>query len=696
VDTLAGAIATNADASADTAGDTSRYAAFLSYSHSDRAAAARLHRYLENYRIPRELVGRVTARGVIPARLRPIFRDREDLAAADDLSREIDSALAGSRALIVLCSPRAAASRWANIEIARFKALRGEANVFAAIIAGEPFASDHPARAADECFPPALRHNLTPDGPIRAEPVAADLRREGDGVRAGQLKLVAGIIGVPLDELVHRDARRRHRRTLALVIALMIGLALTSGLALFAIRARNEAVRQRAEAEGLIEFMLGDLRRKLEPAGRLGAMDSLGGRALQYYQRQDTSALDPDSLGRRARVVQLIGEIQDQRGNLDNALANFETAYTSTAELLARDPDNPQRIFDHSQSAYWVGYIAYRRGNFTKAERAFEQYRALAEQLVAIDPAKPEWRAEIDFAYSNLGALRFAQGRNNGAAAAFARSLEISRSNAARAPEDVAAQLAYATSLAWVADSRERLGELDSADALRQREMALVDTILARDPDNNSARLIALVAERSRARIALARGAVPEASALAARASELAAQLLAVDSTNTEWASSSAMAYLVQGEVLLANRDAAGAQRLLGKALQLTTALGERDNSVAKWRMIQVRARLLRADIFAARGDHVHALAVARAAEAGIGSMPSAGRDDSDARWLLANARWRAAEAQAAMGDSEDAARDYAAIIASHPPAGIAEEPRMTALRNRAVAKIGTSNRQKS
>ncbi len=318
-----------------------RYAAFLSYSHSDKRTAARLHGFLESYRIPRDLVGRETARGIVPDRLRPIFRDREDLAAADDLSREIDTALGESRALIVLCSPHAAVSRWTNIEVERFRQLHGDTGIFAAIIDGEPFASDHPARAADECFPPALRQRPTPNGPVRAEPVGADLRREGDGVHAGRLKLVAGILGVPLDELVHRDARRRQRRTLAVVIALLVGLAFTTGLALVALRARDDAVRQRAEAEGLIEFMVTDLRKKLEPAGKLGALDTLGERALAFYRRQDTAALDPDSLGRRARVVQLIGEIQDQRGNLDAALVNFETAAASTAELLSRDPETP-------------------------------------------------------------------------------------------------------------------------------------------------------------------------------------------------------------------------------------------------------------------------------------------------------------------------------------------------------------------
>ncbi|MEA3012314.1 MAG: hypothetical protein QOD42_2871, partial [Sphingomonadales bacterium] len=41
--------------------DELRYTAFLSYSHRDAAAAGRVHRRLETYRMPSRLVGTETA-----------------------------------------------------------------------------------------------------------------------------------------------------------------------------------------------------------------------------------------------------------------------------------------------------------------------------------------------------------------------------------------------------------------------------------------------------------------------------------------------------------------------------------------------------------------------------------------------------------------------------------------------------------
>ena len=41
---------------------------------------------VESYRIPPKLVGKATGVGEVPRRLRPIFRDREELPASGDLS----------------------------------------------------------------------------------------------------------------------------------------------------------------------------------------------------------------------------------------------------------------------------------------------------------------------------------------------------------------------------------------------------------------------------------------------------------------------------------------------------------------------------------------------------------------------------------------------------------------------------------
>ena len=222
-----------------------------------------LYGELERFRVPHALQGQLTANGVVPKRLTPIFRDEHELAAADDLGDEIRSALQSSQFLVVLCSPNAAMSRWTNAEIEAFKRIRPEGCILAAIVAGEPFASDLPGRKEEECLPAALRQKYDrrgrPTGK-RAEPLAADLRGNDEQRRIGFLKLVAGMLGVGLDDLVQRETTRRQRRLAWLAAASLGGMAVTSTLAVTAIQARNEAREQRREAEGLVGFMLGDLK----------------------------------------------------------------------------------------------------------------------------------------------------------------------------------------------------------------------------------------------------------------------------------------------------------------------------------------------------------------------------------------------------------------------------------------------------
>lgn len=69
-----------------------KYKAFISYSHTDRQWAKWLHRVLESYRVPKYLLGSDTFAGPIPARLTPIFRDRDELPSSSDLTGEIREA----------------------------------------------------------------------------------------------------------------------------------------------------------------------------------------------------------------------------------------------------------------------------------------------------------------------------------------------------------------------------------------------------------------------------------------------------------------------------------------------------------------------------------------------------------------------------------------------------------------------------
>jgi len=212
----------------DPASKEKRYWAFISYSHSDTKETEWLHKSLENFKIPPSLVGTESRTGVVPKRIFPVFRDRDELPTSADLGANLHSALRNARYLVVVCSPKSAKSIWVNAEVEYFKKTHGNSNVLCLIVGGTPGGSGEGDDA--ECFCPALRHHINPDGSTGqpAEPIAADLRDHKDGRLRAFLKIVAGILGVDFDALYQRERRRRRQRTMTAgaVLALLAGVGL--------------------------------------------------------------------------------------------------------------------------------------------------------------------------------------------------------------------------------------------------------------------------------------------------------------------------------------------------------------------------------------------------------------------------------------------------------------------------------------
>ncbi len=565
-------------------GDTLKYWAFISYSHSDTRTAKSLQRALETYRLPRWLAGTNTAAGEVPAFLKPVFRDRDEMQAGADLKATVREALEQSRWLIVVCSPEAARSPWVNREIIEFKKLHGEGRVLAVIAAGEPFAGRLPGREAEECFPEALRYALTPEGLPQGEelePVAADLRAQGDGKRLAMLKLVAGMVGVGVDELVHRDAQRRARRMAAIAVASVAGMAVMAVLTVAAVQSRNEAQHQRAQAEDLIEFMLGDLRKKLAPVGRLDVLDAVGEKALGYYAKQDTDRLDANSLGHRSRAMHLIGETRTVGGKLDDALAAFASAAETTAQLLARAPNDGQRIFDHAQSIYWVGYIRWKRNQAQAAEEAFLKYRELAQQLIRIDANNLDWQLETAYASHNLGVVQLDRRRLTEALRSFSESKD-GFSRLSRAKPVLAYELAEAHG--WIAKTLEASGDYVRAIAAQQDRLKLLRTITDSAKDRRAQRQTAN-ANYELGRLQLYLGDLEAAEPHARAATEQAEALALADPANLLWladACSHGMS-LAEIEFTLSKQESARAG--LSRAMARLSRLIASDASVANWQV---------------------------------------------------------------------------------------------------------------
>lgn len=494
------------------------YRAFISYSHRDAVFAGRLHRRLEAYRLPPRLgAGR---------RLSPIFKDREELPAAHDLSVQVRAALAVSDSLVILCSPDAAASPWVGREIETFRALHPDRPILAALLRGEPA----------EAFPPALSAG-------GVEPLAADFRKTGDGERLALLKLVAGIAGLGVDQLVQRDAQRRLRGVMAVTAMSLAAMVAMGGMTVFALNARAEADRQRAEAEKLVDFMLTDLRVQLKGVGRLPLMTTVTKQALAYYSGQDLDSLPDESLERRARLLHALGEDDAARNDLAGGEAIFGQAWRVSEALLAEAPDNPERLFTHAQSAYWRGYIHYLRRQTPEARAGLEDYRSLTRRLLKVEPGAVRSLREAAYADGNLCSLALQQEQAPDRALKDCRSAIEGMSAAfALRPHDAGLALDLATRWAGLADVQVELKDYAGARESRSRQAGILGALLKADPENAELRDNWGICHRGMAFIAYRQGDLRATRANLRIAQATFHDLSAMDPQNKRWREQSAYA----------------------------------------------------------------------------------------------------------------------------------------------------------
>lgn len=248
------------------------YDVFISYSsfrqpgresQFDRKVAERLHRALETYRVPGSLVKKRSSRHGLPPRLKKVFRDRDEVRAGASLNAALKHALEQSRFLVVICSPRARNSQWMNQEIAIFRSLGREKSILPLLIEGEPL----------DVFPAELLE-MKPDGnavgrttflaeKFLAQPLAADIRAgtESESLRLlkqEKLRLIAAVLGCDYDDLRRREHERFVRRTLKIIAAMLVLVAILSSLsiALFLAQQREKRNAQLAlDATGVIPII---------------------------------------------------------------------------------------------------------------------------------------------------------------------------------------------------------------------------------------------------------------------------------------------------------------------------------------------------------------------------------------------------------------------------------------------------------
>ena len=496
-----------------------RYRAYISYSHRDETWAAWLHRAIESYRVPRHLVGLQTHKGKVPARIRPVFRDRDDLSSATDLEETVKQAINESENLILMCSPEAAASRGVNEEIRYFAGLGRADCIFCIIVEGG--AGDDGSLSA--CFPSALE-----EIGLR-EPLAADVRAWADGKRTAKLKLIAGLLGIRLDDLRQRDLQRRRRRQSLFGLGIAAALALVGTTIISQVSERHE----REKAEQLATFVV-DLGERLKSDADLETLALISAEASRHLEAINSDKLSPETGERVALAIRQMGRVNDFQGKPVAALQNLERSRDLLADLHNKFPHIPELTFELGNAEYYIGNLHNDQGRYEQAVESMENYHQLTQQLLEAEPENPDWMLEVSYSHNNLAALQLYNGKGVDSAtlAHVAEAIRMMEQVVSIRSEDQGVADVYATTLAWAADAEFQACNLEKAMEYREKAGELAEYSSRMDPGNNDFKKRYAFALTGIARLQLLQGQPELAQKNVVSAISMLQQLLAADPSN--------------------------------------------------------------------------------------------------------------------------------------------------------------------
>jgi WD40 repeat protein len=233
-----------------------RYQGFVSYSHvADAGLAPVLVRGLQRF-----------AKPWYRTRALRIFRDDAELSVNPDLWQSVEEALAASEHLILLASPRAAASEWVARETAYWVEHKSLDTILIVLTDGEiAFGADGTTvvAAADDALPAPLR-DAFPSEPryldLRWARQAQELSLRDPRMRDAVADLAAPLHGRPKDELAGEDVRQHRRmlRTVRAAIAVLVTLLVAAVVAALVAYTQYRSAQARALAAQATADLAGD------------------------------------------------------------------------------------------------------------------------------------------------------------------------------------------------------------------------------------------------------------------------------------------------------------------------------------------------------------------------------------------------------------------------------------------------------
>ncbi|MEO8380941.1 MAG: serine/threonine-protein kinase [Acidobacteriota bacterium] len=305
--------------------------------------------------------------------------------------------------------------------------------------------------------------------------------------------------------------------------------------------ATEEAATRRGQAEELINFMLGDLRRKLEPLGKLDLLDDVGERALAYSGSLRPELMSGVEVARNAKALNQLGEVRIAQGRLPEAASIFARARTLATVAAKKDPADQNAQLALMAAYYGEGETARRAGDAEGALRLNERYLATAMRLAAASPQNAEYRIEQAYAHANVGALLMGLARYGEARPHFEEALRIKRIRLARDPLNLEWQADLANTINKVGVNLLRTGDLAGARLQFTEQKRIHQVLVGVAPEHAQWKSGLATSHAFLSSLLINMGMLNEARRETGEELRIARSLVSTDPENTSWQRNLAM-----------------------------------------------------------------------------------------------------------------------------------------------------------
>ena len=290
-----------------------------------------------------------------------------------------------------------------------------------------------------------------------------------------------------LQFLITKPQRIARRAIAAVILAIMLFGAWRYTVDLkreraIAIAERAEAQKQRANVEDLLGFMVGDLRRKLEPVGRLDVLDGVAEKALQYVEGLRPEAMSVDELARNAKALNQLGDVRIGQGKTAEALDLFSRSLKLIDVAVQREPKNPGALMVFGATHFYLGNTLRLQSKTDEALVHMQRYMQTGDTLAALDPNNEEYQLEKAYGHSGVGLILETKGELPLALEHYRVSLQVKEELSRRAPQNANAQAELARAYNKLGVALNKAGDLSGARSEFVREVAIYRALVARNP----------------------------------------------------------------------------------------------------------------------------------------------------------------------------------------------------------------------